>query len=158
MEVTVFDELMFSFGNKLDKLHGAITKPHFEKPVFRPLGTSATGAATLTVEQQNTVPAGRIYNLLQLNLFGADGHTALASAVADIYVASSGTELPDFSAQIFSGLAVPSMQTLSKEVIWIQPGERLVAMVYGFAAQASVTMVARVADYELHVKSADALR
>lgn len=152
MSAEVGIEAHIDLGSKLDSIHGLMSRKAL--PIFRPQGGSNSGAAPLTVEISQTVPPGRIWNLLGLGIFGADGHTVLASAVTDVYKAASGVELPDFSCQIFTGLAVPTMGWQSKEVIWIEPGERIVAIVYGFAATAQVSLIAHIADYRIEDKEA----
>lgn len=150
MEIGV--ELAAAFTDKLDKIHKAVSVRE-TKPVYRTLGASQIGSAPLTLEVNETVTHGRFYNLLQLGIFGVDGHTALTNGLADIYVASSGVELPDFSAQILTSIPIPSVQTFSKEVVWIHPGERIVALLYGYTGSSAVTIVAKVADYPHHEKS-----
>lgn len=143
IEAGAFVEL----GHKVDRIHDKVMmrKP---RPVYKPVGGSAVGTAPLTIEVSGAeVPPGRIHNLLFYGLWATDGHTALANAIADIYIAGSGVQLPDFSCQIDFGKAVPSVTTISEDVHWIQPGEKLIAIVYGFAGTANVSLVGRVADY-----------
>lgn len=149
MSIDIGAELLLDMSGKVSDMHRRSSRKRV-KPIRRPIGNSATGTAPLIVTANTEeVPPGRAYNLLSLNLYGVDGHTVLASAIADIYRASSGVALPDFSAQLASGLTVPVTPALnySKEVIWLEQGENLIAIVYGFASTATVTMVAQIADY-----------
>lgn len=150
MSIDIGAEFMIDLGRKVDQVHRKVHQR--PRPIRKPIGNSNTGTAPLVITANTEeVPPGRMYNLLSVNLYGADGHTTLASAVADLYRASSGVQLPDFSAQIASGLTVPVIPALnySKEVIWIEPGENLIAIVYGFAGSQQITMVAQIADYPL---------
>lgn len=131
-------------------------------PIYRkwagsvPVPTGATPPLLVPATSVAAVPAGRIYNILGFAIFATDGHTALTGAVADVYLASDGVTLPDFSCQVLSGVAIPSIGWQSKEVIWAQPGERLIAMVYGFTAPVApgITIMASVADYCIEDKEA----
>jgi len=142
--------------------HRLLRQPE-QLPLQRPwFGTTVVPAnATLPaiVMVNNPVPPGRIYNLLGFNIFSADGHTTLASAVADVYFASDGTDLPDMSCQIASGLTVPvagGFIWYSRQVVWAEPGEKLVALVYGFSTASAVplALISRIAEYPLSSKEA----
>lgn len=153
MSVDIGAEFFLDLGDKVDHMHRKMGRNI--KPIRKPIGNSATGTAPLQViANTEQVPPGRIYNILSVNLYGVDGHTVLASAIADIYRASSGVQLPDFSAQIASGLTVPVVPALnySKEVIWMEQGENLIAIVYGFAGTQTVTMIAQIADYPVEAE------
>lgn len=132
-------------------------------PIYRPWQGQITAPINVTlpalVEVNQQVPPGRMYNILGFDIYSADGHSTLANAIVDVYLASSGVELPDFSCQIETGLTVPftgGTIWYSKEVVWAQPGERLCALVYGFSTAAPVPLIlmARIADYELNQKEA----
>lgn len=148
MTVEVEAGAFLDLGSKVSRMHD---KMFARKPLpirGKIIAGSNTGTAPLTVEVQTAdCPPGRIWNLLFYGLWATDGHTALANAIADIYIAGSGVQLPDFSCQIDFGRAVPSIATLSEDVHWIQPGEKLIAVVYGFAASQTISLVGRVADF-----------
>lgn len=146
-------------GNKVSRMHDHMMRGK-PRPVYKVIGGNAPAAVGVTVPvtvetQQGDVPPGRIHNLLWYGMWATDGHTALANAVADIYIAGSGVQLPDFSCQIDFGRAIPFVTALSEDIHWIQPGERLVAIVYGFtpAAGLSLTLMSRVADYPSSVET-----
>jgi len=84
--------------------------------------------------------------------------TALTSvpAVADVYASSGGSVDPDFSAQILSGAAIPSVSFPPDEAEWMHYGEKLVAWIYGLPANSSVSFVAKIADYP--VEAVEAMR
>lgn len=146
-------------GSKVSRMHDTMMRGK-PRPVYKPVGGSAQAPVGITLPvavetQQGDVPPGRIHNLLFYGMWATDGHTALANAIADIYIAASGVDLPDFSCQIDFGRAIPFVQSLSEDVHWIQPGERLVALVYGFtpAAGLTLTLMARVGDYPSSVET-----
>lgn len=123
-------------------------------PVYKPVYGSVVVPANATlpgiIEMDGSVPPGRAYNLLTLTLTSADGHTTLANAVADIFASSSGTILPDLSAQKYSAATVPCNLIWSRQVVWIMPGEKLFVLVYGFSDSSGpvpLQMVAWVDDW-----------
>jgi hypothetical protein len=72
-----------------------------------------------------------------------------SGATADIYVASSGIENPDFSAQIDSGTDIPSIQFYPRLSQWCKFGERIVAFIYGVPANQQIVLIGRVAEHRL---------
>lgn len=147
-------ELAFdAFLNKADKIveQQAILVKRSQKPLhYRVFGTvtSAAGGAA-SISSNSSPSAGRVWNILRFSLYGNDGHTLLTGAIADVYAASSTLAVPDFSAQVLSGLAVPSTTYPPEEAEWIHYGEELIVLLYALPAASTVTFVAQVADYPI---------
>lgn len=117
------------------------------RPIYRNLigaGTMpASGAASIKLP---VFPAeGRMWNVLQVAVYGTDGHTTLASAVAEVYAGDE--DLPSQGDQIAIFSSVPGIATFSKGTIWQASSTDLFARVYGAAAGSPLIFVARVMDY-----------
>ncbi len=70
-----------------------------------------------------------------------------SGSTVDVYSASSGIETPEFTAQLDSGLDIPSIQYYTKWALWGHMGERPLALAYNLPANQQVVLVCRVAEY-----------
>lgn len=128
------------------------------KPIHRPVVGSLTGVTgSQTLITNDSVDAGRVWNVLKIGIFGNDGHTVLASAIADIYAAAGSPELPDFSAQLVSGSAIPNIIFIPEKMEWMHYGESIIALLYALPANSNVSLIAKIADYPIEAVEATAV-
>lgn len=156
MDIEVAAKLFAHGADELGKAQETLNRQISFKPIHKVVGGSAVGAAPLLVEAPMMPAVGRVWNVLMVALYSADGHTSLANAVADVYASASGIEDPDFSAQILSGINtfVPSVNYFPQRAVWIHSNEKLLAWVYGFASSAPVQIIARIAEYPVEAVEA----
>jgi hypothetical protein len=80
VEIDVALGMWAESNDKLSKSTRSIEKMLRLKPVHKPVGGSAigTGATPLVIPLELVPPAGRIWNILRLGIFGSDAHSPLA--------------------------------------------------------------------------------
>ena len=115
-------------------------------PIWKPLGVANTpsAATTQTLIIPQSPAAGRMWFIHRVNVLGADGHTAVAG-VADVY-AGPGQEA-DATAQLYSGLTIPSIVVEGMDTHPVMPNERVYAIFYNLAAQQQLQFAVAVEEY-----------
>lgn len=110
--------------------------------------------ATVAVVATGKPPAGRMWNVRSMGIYGADGHTAITGS-AEFYI---GTAPQDTEAGpqaniadiVAPGIAVlPGQVTLSRHVYWARNGQSLYALVYGGVAGTQLSLVCAVEDWKI---------
>jgi hypothetical protein len=134
-----------------------------------PLRSTAWGTAIVVSGQSPTLvtltntlgPAkGRAWNLRSVGLYGNDGHTSVAAAIAEFYSGdipdAGGASMPLQGALLdaigpngVQGVAVPYFFTLPNKALWVSEGESVYALVYGAVAPGQqLVLIANYEDYE----------
>lgn len=106
--------------------------------------TVGSGAGTYTVPANGSISI--TYTVAPTWVWTA---LSTSGALADVYAASSPLVVPDMSAQIFSGLAIPSTTYPPDESEWLHYGEQLIVVAFGLPANSQVVFVARIADWPM---------
>lgn len=160
MELDAAIELFASTSDKVDKIHSSILKPPVN-PIYKPVGNSivATGAAVQVIEIVQTPSEGRMWYVRQLGLFGSDGHTVVASALADVYLGPEqeyipGSPVTDYSAQLLSGVAIPSITHFGHFDKPLHQGEHIYALLYAMSNGQQVSLVAQVSEFPVSSREA----
>jgi hypothetical protein len=122
-------------------------------PVFKEsMGgiTIPAGAVAPVIVLFNTFPSqGRLWNLLQANFTGSDGHSVATGLIADLYASTNVTASPPIPDLIVGNVSVPSFPTFSRQVVWIDRGEQPFLLLYGtLTAGQVVNCVLSVAEYK----------
>jgi hypothetical protein len=100
------------------------------------------------------VPAGGTVNVTYTvapTTFSSAGTSQVSPtlAFADLYAASAGLELPEFSAQIGSSIDIPSTLNYPRKSQWLKAGERLAALVYNLPATQQIVLTGRITEWEV---------
>lgn len=125
VELEASINLGVAIGDKLDKLHTALTKPD-PKPLYFQVGAGRVGGGGLPLGRP---PAGKMWNLLSMTITGNDDHTTLANVLVALYIGGDPFNL-NLMQCVVPAQAVPSFQTFSKGTIWVHT-ETLVANISG---------------------------
>jgi hypothetical protein len=145
MEIEALIDL---WAGKQEETTKAVKGLHRHDPLWRNLGTGNTPSALAT--QTIIVPyrpaAGRMWFVHRAGILGADGHTA-AAGIADIYC-GPGQEA-DASAQIYSGLTIPSIIVEGRFHNPVLPNEQVYCICYNLAANQQLQFVIGVEEYPL---------
>lgn len=217
-------------NKKLDGIHKSVNHAAQRglaiRKVIMGANTSAGPTTPLIIETTAQAPAGRIWNILSVGIFGSDGHTPVpfntiplaatgvasynnnpsgvqltiaggtvtaiaingtttgltsgtfavpangtvtvtysvapttfttapnsvatpSGALIDLYIGASGLEEPDFSAQIDSGLDIPTIHYYPRLSNWCKYGEKVMGIAYNVPSGQQIVLFARVAEYEL---------
>jgi hypothetical protein len=155
------DAMVGAFADLSGKVDKISTQIGERRPNFRPVGgaiNTTVGGTYLIRSAQLVVPAGRIWNVLDVGVFGGtDAHTAVPSVIVDVYTGTSPGEVlatPHLTDVLVANLAVPSKTLFSKEVEWVMPGEEIYAIAYSAPANTNLIFVANIADFHLEAKAA----
>jgi hypothetical protein len=143
-------EASVSLGlGKLDDIHKGVSSLTQATPIRSAAGVanvpSALAAQTLVIPIRPA--AGRMWYVHRVAILGADGHTSVASAVADIYAGPAGSLTPDATSQLYSGLTLP---TIVEEGRYHNPvvfGECVYALLYNLPANQVVQFAIGWYDY-----------
>jgi hypothetical protein len=145
-------DLEASFGiamGKLDTIHKALPKGE-PKPLVKRWGVANTPSALTaqTLIIPSSPAAGRMWFISRTAILGSDGHTSVAAAVADIYAGPGGVQnTADPTAQIYSGLTLPTIIEEGRFHNPVLHGELVYALLYALPAQQIVQFAVTVYDY-----------
>lgn len=89
--------------------------------------------------------SGRMWFVHRVGILGADGHTGAGGAVVDIYTGPG--QDADASAQIYSGLLIPTIIVEGRHHNPVLYGERLYMIAYSLPANQQLQFVAGIEDY-----------
>jgi hypothetical protein len=161
MELDLSLDAFVDLGNKVDQIHKSM--PRFAKVIHRQIGNSFVSNAAATSPQIleiNQRPApGYMWYVLKVGIFGTDGHTVVSTALADIYAGPlldllSGVPFTDFSSQILSGVAIPSITTWGHKSVPMHQNESIYALLYSLPASQPVELVATIAEWPVAAEEA----
>jgi hypothetical protein len=131
---------------KLDDIHKAVSKRE-AKPLRKNVGVGNTPSALTT--QTLVIPtfpaSGRMWFVHRVVVLGADGHTSVPNAVADIYTGPSIAA--DATSQIYSGLTLPTIIIEGRHHNPVLHGEQVYAIVYGLPSLQVVQFAIGYDDY-----------
>jgi len=117
------------------------------EPLRKSIGTSllsGTGPSTVTLDLGGPA-AGRMWFVHRVGILGADGHTAVAGAIADIYTGPAlGT---DATSEIYAGLSVPSIVVEGRHHNPVLYGDGLYVIVYNVPTNQLLQFTAGIEDY-----------
>jgi len=155
--VPVEAEINLAFlAGELGKARRDIQSMKQVQPLLRDFATAAPIIANpQCIILNNMFPAtGRVWEVVQVGVFGPDGHTAVTSAIADIYAGpAAGTDAPgDFSAFIESG-SVPCNFLIGDHKCYANANDRIYAWIYGYTAGAYLTLAGTVRDWRVEDRS-----
>lgn len=149
-------EATVSLGmGKLDDIHKGIDGLR-AKPLIKKAGTanspSAATSQTLIIPQYPA--AGRLWYVSRVVLIGADGHSAVPGAVADVYAGPSpgNTDAPS---QMYSGLFIPTIIEEGRFHNPVMHGEIVYVILTGLPAQQQVQFA--IGYYEFPVQAVVAM-
>lgn len=135
---------------KMDEIHKGIKEFHADNAIHKNLGVSnipsALATQTLVIPQRPA--AGKMWFVRRVAVLGADGHTSVASAVADIYAGPAGNQTADPTSQIYSGLTLPTIIVEGRYHNPVLFGETVYALLYNLPAQQVVQFTISVDEYK----------
>lgn len=126
-----------------------------QRPIYRNIPMQGTTGTFLTSTGGSVIgplplkcPQGRLWNLVQLILMGADDHTPIVGAGVGGAIYAGDATVPDLGSVIdLIGSTTPWMQTYSTGAIWVGPQADVYAILYGASANSPVTLIGRFLDY-----------
>lgn len=128
-----------SAHHKLDKMGAA-----FAKPIHKPVGGTAfqAVAGTLEIVIDQTPSAGRLWNILDVGIFGADGHTPPVAnstfVVTNTYAAgAAGSVQAPAGNTIITGFSVTMAPTASTVTGTVTVSNIGGSLIYDFVANAT---------------------
>lgn len=123
------------------------------EPLRRPFIVNAVISATPSVIVLNSMfpTVGRMWEITRIGVFGADGHTVVASANADMYAGgSAGTDAPgDFASFIQSSVIPTPNPNIGKDKAYCYANDRIYAWIYGITVATSITLAGFVLDWRI---------
>lgn len=133
-----------------------IQKTKEAQPLLRDFATAFPITANPTcIVLNNMYPAmGRVWEITQVGVFGTDGHTAVTSAIADIYAGpAAGQDAPgDFASFINSG-PVPCNFLIGDHKCYANAQDRIYAWIYGISSGVYLTLAGTVRDWRIEDRS-----
>jgi hypothetical protein len=145
MELDVMFKAWSDHAEHMEKTADKMLGQHVE-PLRKNLGVAnVPSAATAQVLNLGGPAAGRMWFVHRVAILGADGHTAVSGAIADIYTGTS--LLADASSEIYAGLPIPSIIIEGRHHNPVLFGEKLYVMLYTLPAQQIVQFSAGIEDY-----------
>jgi len=117
-------------------------------PLWKNFGYSNVPVAAANTTQTITLggpAAGRVWYVHRVAILGADGHTAVAGMIVDVY--GGPGEVADAPAQMYAGLAVPTIIVEGRFHNPLQYGDRLYAIGYNVPSNQTWSFSAGVEDY-----------
>jgi hypothetical protein len=145
-------EATVSLGlGKLDAINDGIKALREDEAIHKSLGVSNTPSAlttqTLVIPQRPA--AGKMWFVRRVVILGADGHTSVANAVADIYGGPAGNQTADPTSQIYAGLTLPTIIVEGRFHNPVVFGETVYALLYNLPAQQVVQFAIAVDEYQV---------
>lgn len=136
-----------AFADTGNQIAASVNKLLPSLPLRKSFGTAnnPSAAATQTLIIPQSPAAGRMWFVHRIVVLGADGHTAVANAVADVY-AGPGQEV-DATAQIYSGLTLPSIVNEGRHHNPIMHGSQVYVICYNLPANQQVQFAIGIEDY-----------
>jgi len=146
LEIDAAISLFATKADSIDKTCQSILKASV-KPIRTVWGVSNTPSALTTQTLIGPGPAaGRMWFVHRVVVLGADGHTAVSSALADVY-AGPGDGGVDATSQIYSGLTIPSIIEEGRYHNPVIYGERVYAIFYNLPANQLLQFAFGVYDF-----------
>lgn len=134
---------------KLDKIHDGVAGLSPAVPIRSAAGVANNPSALAT--QTLVIPvrpaAGRMWYVHRVVVLGADGHSSVAGAVADIYAGPAGNQTADPTSQLYSALTLPSIIEEGRFHNPVVFGESVYALLYNLPAQQQVQFAIGYYDY-----------
>lgn len=125
LELEADIHLGVALGEKLDAIHSVLNRQE-PKPNFLPLARGGVVPASGSIALDfGKAPSNKIWNVLSLAAYGSDDHTTVAASNVALYRDES-VSLPSL---MYTGFTLPGTVTFSKGVIWVFPGDNLMANV-----------------------------
>lgn len=116
------------------------------EPLRKNLGVAnVPSAATTQTLVLGGPSSGRMWFVHRVGILGTDGHTGVGGAVVDVYTGPG--QDADASAQIYSGLLIPTIIVEGRHHNPVLYGERLYMIAYSLPANQQLQFVAGIEDY-----------
>ena len=149
-----FEETVKLGFGKLDDIKTSVDKLGESVHWLQSVGPANTPSAAGT--QQLVIPLwpqmGRMWYIHRVVLLGADGHTAVAGALGDVYGGPAANLTADATSQFYSGLAIPSIVVEGRYHNPVQFGERVYVMLYNLPAQQQIQFAIGYEEYPAHTQ------
>lgn len=147
-------DIDFEFlAGAVDGLREEIMKVKQPKPLHRTFAVAQTISASPTCIVLNSMfpAAGRWWELTDIGVYGADGHTAVTGGIADMYIGpSTGTEAPGDMASFIISSSIPTTSPLiGDKKAWGNPGDRIYAWIYGITVATQITLAGSLFDWRI---------
>jgi hypothetical protein len=149
LELEASASIGVAIGDKLDKLHGLLSKEDPKPRIFQVPG-SVTYQTSSPLIVMGRPPHGCLWNILTVTVTGADDHTAIASAYASLYVDSDSSNL-GLGQCVMPGMAIPSFQAISKGTLWAHSSGNIVINLDGTGMTAGTNVQCLLTVAEWHV-------
>jgi hypothetical protein len=133
-----------AFNNSSQPVQVAITGGTISAVSINGVATGIT-ASPATV----TVPAGGYISITYTVAPTWVWTGTTTTATVDLYAASSALVLPNLSAEIAPGLAIPSLTYPPEEAEWLHYGEGILGLAYNVPANASIFIAVRITDWPM---------
>jgi hypothetical protein len=145
MEIDVAFSAWAKHTENLEKGIKALSPP---RPIRKNVGVANTPSAltTQTLIIPQSPASGRMWFIHRVAILGADGHTSVAGAVADIYTGPNEA-LADATSEIYAGLTLPTIIVEGRHHNPVLHGELVYAIVYGLPAQQQVQFAVGIDEY-----------
>lgn len=146
MEIDVMFKAWAAHAEAIEKKADTIIRQRPE-PLRKSIGVANTPVASTAAQLLDLggPAAGRMWFVHRVGILGADGHTAVSGAIADIYTGPALTA--DATSQIYSGLPIPSIVVEGRHHNPVLYGDGLYVICYNLPANQQLQFTAGIEDY-----------
>lgn len=144
---------LLDLGKETHSMHHSIKKLARGKPIHKTVWgnvlTSSAPVAPVSILVTSDRPAtGRVWNILQCNVYGADPHTTVTGSIVDVYCSSvPDSQTPPLVDVLQGNFTVPSTVNYSRQVQWCASGESIYGLIFTPVASQEYNLILDVAEY-----------